>query len=180
MQRNPSPVDPAKRYLGRPCKFGHDGWRFVSSRSCCACTLEKKWGNGPLYFQMSGARQQKCRDTTKRWLIRHKHEPEAWARRRHSRTKAICKKIGRLYKISWQDIFAAIPLDHKCPVLGISLIFGSGKQSPNNPSIDCIDPRLRYVKGNIRVISHRANQLKSDVTDAEELQKVVDDLRRQY
>jgi hypothetical protein len=30
------------------------------------------------------------------------------------------------------------------------------------------------------VISMRANLLKSDVTDAEELQKVVDDLRRQY
>lgn len=47
----------------------------------------------------------------------------------------------------------------------------------DSPSIDRIIPELGYTKGNIRVISNRANLLKSNAT-IEELQKVINDLRR--
>ncbi|MFL6758565.1 hypothetical protein [Sphingomonas sp.] len=48
-----------------------------------------------------------------------------------------------------------------CPVLGIPLVVGSDR-SPASPSLDRIDPSLGYVPGNIRVISDRANRLKSN------------------
>lgn len=60
-----------------------------------------------------------------------------------------------------------------CPVLGIPLIASKHKYSPNSPSLDRIKPALGYVKGNVRVISYRANMLKNDAT-IEELQKVID------
>jgi hypothetical protein len=53
-----------------------------------------------------------------------------------------------------------------CPVLGIPLVIGR-KNSPNSPSVDRFDNSKGYVKGNVRVISHRANMLKRDATLAE-------------
>lgn len=60
-----------------------------------------------------------------------------------------------------------------CPVLGIPLIFSRGGRTNNTPSIDRKIPSIGYVKGNIRVISWRANRLKNDAT-LEELKKLVE------
>jgi hypothetical protein len=40
---------------------------------------------------------------------------------------------------------------------------------PNSPSFDRInnDPAIGYVRGNVNIISQRANQIKSDATAAE-------------
>ncbi len=59
-----------------------------------------------------------------------------------------------------------------CPALGIPLYraAGSAAQGPNSPTLDRIVPELGYVRGNVRVISSRANQIKSDATPAELLQ----------
>ncbi|GAA6622716.1 hypothetical protein NUACC26_085400 [Scytonema sp. NUACC26] len=56
-----------------------------------------------------------------------------------------------------------------CPMLGIPLIShrGKGIQSDNSPSLDRIDPKLGYIKGNIHVISVRANKIKNDATTEE-------------
>lgn len=59
-----------------------------------------------------------------------------------------------------------------CPVLGMALDWsrqrGNGsKPLPNSPSMDRIDPERGYVKGNIWIISHRANQIKSDASHEE-------------
>ena len=53
-----------------------------------------------------------------------------------------------------------------CPVLGISLLIG-GPRSDHSPSLDRIVPALGYVSGNVRVISDRANRLKSNRTLSE-------------
>lgn len=56
-----------------------------------------------------------------------------------------------------------------CPALGIPLYRSVGRkaQGPNSPTLDRIDPDRGYVRGNVRVISARANQIKSDATAAE-------------
>lgn len=60
-----------------------------------------------------------------------------------------------------------------CPILGIPLTMGEGHPIPNSPSLDRIDPTKGYVKGNVMVISHRANTIKSNATP-EELRKIAD------
>lgn len=59
-----------------------------------------------------------------------------------------------------------------CPVLGIPLFraVGAPAQGPHSPTLDRVVPDLGYVSGNVRVISSRANQIKSDATPAELLQ----------
>ena len=51
-----------------------------------------------------------------------------------------------------------------CPVFGIELKAGDRHSHENSPSLDRIIPALGYVPGNVRVISHLANMLKSKAT----------------
>ena len=64
-----------------------------------------------------------------------------------------------------------ITIDHtdiiipkKCPVLGIRLVRNKKQQLDNSATIDRIKPQLGYVKGNIWVISQRANRIKNNAT----------------
>lgn len=50
-----------------------------------------------------------------------------------------------------------------CPVLGVPLAAGSERWS-GSPSLDRIRPVQGYVRGNVRVISDRANRLKGACT----------------
>jgi hypothetical protein len=59
------------------------------------------------------------------------------------------------------------PLPEYCPVLGIPLDNGSGIHYDGSPSLDKIIPKLGYVRGNVLIVSMRANRLKSDATVAE-------------
>lgn len=79
-----------------------------------------------------------------------------------SSIRARAKKFNLPFDITAEDL--VVP--PTCPILDIPLIAG-GKLSPNTPSLDRVDSTLGYIKGNVRVISHRANQLKSDASIAE-------------
>ena len=83
--------------------------------------------------------------------------------------KARAKKSGLPFNIVLEDI--VVP--DVCPVLGISIAKNSNRCQPNSPSLDKIIPSKGYVKGNIQVISHKANTIKSDAT-IEELEKVLE------
>jgi hypothetical protein len=93
---------------------------------------------------------------------------------RGSRMRA--KKAGIPHDIDVTDV----PMPEICPVLKIPLFVNPDRNwagaCDNSPSIDQIVPRLGYVKGNVRVISFRANRLKCDATP-EELELILADLR---
>ena len=86
-----------------------------------------------------------------------------------------CKKKGLPFDISVGDIeFPAY-----CPVLGIKLERNEGRTGPcdNSPTYDRIVPSRGYVKGNVRVISNKANRIKNNAT-VEELELVLADLKK--
>lgn len=91
------------------------------------------------------------------------------------RTKGRAKKHGIPFNLDVEDI--VIP--DKCPILGIELNKSkfTGRPLPNTPSIDKIIPAKGYVKGNIDIISYRANSLKNNGT-LEEFKKIVEYLER--
>lgn len=60
-----------------------------------------------------------------------------------------------------------------CPVFGYRLEVGDGKRQDNSPSIDRINNSLGYIKGNVRIISFRANALKNNGT-IEEFEKIIE------
>ena len=65
----------------------------------------------------------------------------------------------------WTEADIVIPVC--CPVLGIELAIGTRAGNAASPSLDRFVPSLGYVRGNVSVISNRANRLKSDGTLAE-------------
>ena len=80
-----------------------------------------------------------------------------------SAAKTRAKQKGLPFNLEVGDVL--VPT--LCPALGIPLAIGSGMCSDNSPSIDRVIPELGYVKGNINVISRRANRIKNDATPDE-------------
>ncbi len=74
-------------------------------------------------------------------------------------------------KIQFDLVFEDIIWPTICPVLGTPLDYFN-KNGPNVATFDRIDPKLGYVKGNVKIISFRANTIKNDGT-VEELEKVI-------
>lgn len=88
---------------------------------------------------------------------------EHTARRLLCNAKMRAKKQGLPFNITEEDI--VIP--ERCPVFPDLILQVNGKLLDNSPSVDKIIPALGYVKGNIRVISWKANRLKSNGTLAD-------------
>lgn len=70
-----------------------------------------------------------------------------------------------------------IVIPEYCPALGIKLSFESGRLNPNRATIDRMDNSKGYVKGNVAIISWRANMLKRDASP-DEVEKIATWLRR--
>ena len=111
-------------------------------------------------------RRRKCNERaakTKPWVTRRERRPEAYlfniAKQRS------CKK-GMEFSITVEDLY----MPEFCPLLGVKLDSYSDSVDMH-PSIDRIDSSKGYVKGNVWIISHRANRIKSDAT-CEELIKI--------
>jgi hypothetical protein len=91
---------------------------------------------------------------------------------------AQCKNRARAtgldFDLTRDDLF----LPEFCPVLGLRLTQPGEGQQEASPSIDRLDPRKGYVRGNVAVISMRANRLKNDAT-ANELARITAWMRAQ-
>jgi hypothetical protein len=79
------------------------------------------------------------------------------------------------------DYIRSIVPSH-CPIFGMplewSLLRGNGNLVlPSSPSLDRIDPSKGYIKGNVWIISHRANAIKNDASH-EELKLVTEAVGR--
>jgi hypothetical protein len=87
-----------------------------------------------------------------------------------------CKKFNVEFSVTEKDL---LPLPVWCPVLGIKLnyLVTSGRPEDNSPSLDRVNNTQGYVSGNVKVISNRANRLKSDGTIGEHL-TIVEYMRR--
>jgi len=77
-----------------------------------------------------------------------------------TQVKARAKRLGIDFNLCEDDF----EIPKVCPILGIPLFIGEGKICSNSPSLDRVDNSLGYVKGNVRVISFKANRYKSDLT----------------
>jgi hypothetical protein len=75
------------------------------------------------------------------------------------------KERARKQNIPFSILQEDVIIPAFCPILKIPLKVRDGTgPGPGSPSIDRIIPALGYVPGNIAVVSHRANQIKSNAT----------------
>jgi transposase-like protein len=111
-------------------------------------------------------RYQNSKATIQHYQKRWREQNPELTLLRHARSRA--KRKGIVFDLREEDI--TVPLN--CPVLGIPLCAGDGKFGPSSPTLDRHDPVKGYVRGNVAVISFRANLLKNDAT-IEELEAVI-------
>jgi len=104
-----------------------------------------------------------------------------------NKARARCRRNGMEFNITADDL----PWPDVCPLLGIPVLpcganFGRGKNKPwlgprtftdGTASIDRIDSSKGYVRGNVWIISWKANQLKQDATLAQ-LESIVAGLKK--
>lgn len=102
---------------------------------------------------------------------------ESLEKRMLRRAKSRAKERGLEFDIDLSDIY--IPAH--CPILGIKLVAHKGRSggNPNSPALDRIDNKKGYVKGNVMVVSHRANMMKVDASP-EELVKFAEWVLSRY
>ena len=84
------------------------------------------------------------------------------------------KKNANRQGIEFSINFGEITFPTHCPILGIELdYFSIDGRKENTPSFDRKDPSKGYVKGNVFIISWRANRIKNDGT-ADEHRQISD------
>jgi hypothetical protein len=89
------------------------------------------------------------------------------------RAKVRAKKKGLPFNLELSDII----IPEFCPIFGMRLEKSQGKGAVDrSPSLDRIRSEKGYVKGNVWVISNKANTMKSNAT-VEELEHLTAVLR---
>lgn len=131
----------------------------------------KKSNNGLCTFcgKNSAIERLKCCELCREMRKKYKTtEPRPLENQIFNSATARAKKKKIPINITIDDII----VPDLCPVLGIKLERAVGKAKPNSPSLDRMIPELGYVKGNIMVISHKANTIKNNST-IEEVESVL-------
>jgi hypothetical protein len=82
------------------------------------------------------------------------------------------KRRAKLKNLPFDITASDLTIPDICPVLGIPLCVNSGHAKDNSISLDRIVPELGYVKGNVEIISYKANTIKNNAS-VEDLEKVL-------
>lgn len=96
-------------------------------------------------------------------VVDPREQKEITMKRMLAGAKARARDRGLPFNLHYDDV--AIP--NLCPVLMIPLIPSSAGHSDNSPSLDRMVPYLGYTKGNVKVISMKANRIKTDANSTE-------------
>ena len=139
-------------------------------RKCCRL-IGREWYQKNKEKVKQNNREHYLANPAKAKLYSHNWRANNPARRLIQGAAERARNKSLKFDLTQEDI--SIP--EFCPVFGMKLIANSGgkRTADCSPSIDRIDPSKGYVKGNVCVISHRANTIKNDGT-IEEHQKVID------
>lgn len=88
-----------------------------------------------------------------------------------ARIRAKARNIPFDLDLEWiSETVTRLEADPRCPVSGIVMVAGQGMERnrplPNAPAFDRRDPEKGYTKGNVRIVCHFVNNMKSVFYDA--------------
>lgn len=142
-------------------------------KKCLDCNVEIETNAGLTKYC------KKCailRSRESKRIYHHRKKANAPELYLYNKSKSRAKTKSLDFNIDVEDI--VIP--KMCPLLNTRLITSMDKdRTDNSPSLDRIDNSKGYIKGNVIVVSWRANRLKSNGT-IEELSLLVKNLKKLY
>ena len=143
----------------KPCKKCGSLIRYISNDSCVECSKRKMKTQGNAY-------SKKYYDKNKEKICEQNRIEYGSVGKRYvymmlKRAQKRAEEKNIIFNLSVDDIH----IPEFCPILGIKLIVGK-TQGPDDfsPSLDRIIPEKGYTKTNIKIISMRANRMKSNAT----------------
>lgn len=137
------------------------------TKICALCGVTYPIEDFTLTPAIKGGRQSSCKRCTSAARKKRMIVPDKRNAALLSRIRSNCRK----FQIPFDLELADMHIPDVCPVLGIPLSLTSTHRD-NWPSVDRIIPELGYIKGNVRIISYRANRIKNDAT-VQELEQVL-------
>jgi hypothetical protein len=130
-------------------------------------TPEQKEARKRYQKKYQAANKDRVRETQKRWREKNRHivnwHRAKWKERHPqvtlwSNARYRAKRKGFEFNLDREDII----IPEFCPYLGTRLTFHKMKgHLDSHASVDRIDSSKGYVKGNVEVISYRANVMKN-------------------
>ena len=152
-------------------------------RVCTQCGLKKPIDQFNAVLKGLPRKQSMCRRCKyKRDAVLVQQHRDKYGRRASAKGSAFrrwftnvrsrARRAGIPFDLALEDVF----VPDFCPVLGIRLVWTGRAGAEDNPSLDRLVPQKGYVKGNVAVISRRANRIKNDGTRAEH-ERIVEWLR---
>lgn len=173
-------VGSTKYRTGKPCHKGHVTYRYTASGLCAACAAER----AKTRYE-GGWRQDRTNRpaVNRKWNASEKaaESKARWKAKDPKRAWAVYATGGAKSRAMLNDIEFGITSDYvksitpdACPVFGTPFVFtGNGKIGPRSATLDRLVPSKGYVEGNVVVISHKANMIKSAST-SDDIRKVAD------
>lgn len=144
------------------------------SASKCRQQINKKWKKNHPEYMKNYLKKYRARNgpsnQTSNFISEYRKMGRCYKVATISRIKCVSHKKNIPFDLTIDDLI----IPEYCPILGVKLEVAVGKNGnkDNSPSIDRIIPELGYVKGNIIIISNKANRIKSD-SNLDELLKVA-------
>lgn len=91
-----------------------------------------------------------------------------------------CKSRAKANNLDFNITIEDIIIPEYCPILNIKLEYNQKQGgNDNSPALDRIDSSKGYIKGNVQVISSKANRIKTNATP-EEIKKVYEFLMNNF
>jgi hypothetical protein len=135
----------------------------MNTKTCSVCLITKPIEQFHIDKNFKDGRRKECGECKcrKRREARKSYSRKERFHDLKKRAKSRCAEFNlEPSDIDWVSI---------CPVLGVELNYIDGDKYGRrfSPSVDRIDPKKGYTKGNVMVMSNRANAMKSDASPKE-------------
>jgi hypothetical protein len=143
-------------------------------KKCTKCKLEKPIEDFHKKKNHKDGRRTRCIECEKEdRVLAIKNDPKSeyrreWRRNIANREKYIlrgAKGRAKVRNLEFNLEINDILIPEYCPILGVKLTVGViSHKDKFGPSLDRIDNTKGYIKGNIMIISKRANAMKNDAS----------------
>lgn len=153
--------------------YHHKSSKDGLTHQCKQCMSEYRVSKREHYKRYMAYRREVDNEVIKANRRRHyRNHPES---RMLMAAKQRAKKLGLDFNLTINDII----IPDKCPLLEVPFVAGERGNYEYTFSLDRIDPSKGYVKGNIWVITKKANTMKNNATK-EELLKFADNIYKYF
>lgn len=140
-------------FTGKPCPKGHIAPRFIAG-GCVEChqILQTK------------KRENDREEYNDYFRKRYTTEGRRTSYRKYMEAELLNKAKHRASKknLEFNLTIEDIVIPEKCPVFGENIV--RDVNNPMSPSLDRVDNTKGYIKGNVKIISKKANIMKGNLT----------------